>query len=385
LILFAIVAWLTSRRSISRRVSAPIDFVSAAVFVGCCLLVPFVLLSSDQDKTPVVADIMVGPFLWLIVLGAACLMHAYRGAGIPRPIKWGLIVFASIILFVGMLTQFTQYAQPTVMSRNREPIESLERLYDKIDDQCHDTGLTNPLIACDTLADYVAPGVFQVLNYERHGRLLTPVECMCSTIDAMTPDEMLGQLRIADFVLLSDHAPPFPGDFEYPFETSVRAAKPQLVAYCKENLIEQGRARLFDRDITLYARPVLTIDGVAADGWVVRDGITVSALAQFFRSRPVVRFSSEIFSGIPDRPVKVVAHLVSEGHEGAEVPGVFAVDTGGCSVTLTFNPADLPASGTAHVRVSFVGAAVNPKLDAQDSRGLIMRAPTSTSWSRLSH
>ena len=381
LVLFAGIVWIVFTKSFKRRPAPPIDFISAAVFVGCCLMVPFVLLSSDQDKTPVVADIMVGPSLWLFLLAIAWLTVSYRERSLPALAKWGLVGFATIILFVGMMTQFTQYMQRGVMSENRDQIESVERLYDKIDDQCRAAGLKNPVLACDTLADYIVPGALQVLTYERHGRLIFPSECMANTIDALTTDDLLGQIRQADFVLLTEHAPPPEGKFEYPFETSVRKAKPRLLAYCKENLVEEGHARLDDRDITLYARPILGIEGITTDGWVIRSGITISTLADFLRSRPVLQLCAEA-NGIPDRPAKVTARLQVEGQEDVDVPATFAVGGGGCNVTLKFDPATLPAGGIVHIRITFEGSASAPEVDARDIRGLIMRAPTAAVWTR---
>jgi hypothetical protein len=186
-------------------------------------------------------------------------------------------------------------------------------------------------------------------------------------------------------VLLTEHAPPPAGEFEYPFETSVRQAKPQLIAYCKENLVEQGHARLFERDITLYVRPLLGVEGITADGWVARDGITVTALADVLRSRPVVQICGDASGGIPDRPVKVFAKLMLDGQENVEVPATFEVGGGGCKVTLKLNPAELPASSVVHIRVTFAGAASDESVDARDSRGLIMRAPIAAIWGRGSH
>jgi hypothetical protein len=239
------------------RSRSPIDLTSAVVFAGLCLFVPLVLLSTDQDKTPVVADVMVGPLLWLIVLIAAGTIVAFRGRTLHPLVRYGLAVFATIVLTEGMLTQFSQYPQRGEMSKNRDQIESLERLYDRIDADCHAIGLRNPIIASDTQSDYIVPGVLQVLSYERHGHLIRPGECMANTIAAVSADDLLKEIRQADFVLLTDHEAPPSGQFEYPFETSVRQAKPRLLAYCRENLVEQGRARVFDRDVTLYARPML--------------------------------------------------------------------------------------------------------------------------------
>lgn len=358
------------------HIPPPINLPSALFFSAACLLVPMAVLSSDQDKTPVVADVMVGPLLWFLSLLIVLIAGLWHGTALSRFRRVALPIAAAVILTTGIATQVSTYASHGEMTQNRREIESILALYDRITDDCQALGLRNPAVACDCQADYLNPPVLKVEAYERRGVLLKPGETMANTIGPMDADDLVKDLVPADFVMLSEHPAPPPGGFEYPFETSVRKAKPRLLEYCRKNLLERGHARLFDRDITLYFRPQLRIEGLTDDGWITHDGMTIVTLADVLRSRPHLRICGSQMGAIPDRPVPTTARLFRDGNTPLDVPARFDAGGGGYKLSIDVNPASLPSGGMVSIEVKFQGPATGPQVDSRDVRGLVMRAPT---------
>lgn len=377
--LVLIVFFALERLVLSRAksdVDPPIDFSSALFFTAVCVLVPMAVLSSDQDKTPVVADVMIGPLLWFVSLLVILLARAWRGTALTGVRRVALPIAAALILTVGISTQLSAYASHGVMTQNRPDIESVLALYDRITDDCQAIGQTSSMMAFDCMADDLNSSVLEVEAYERHGVLLKPGETMAKTIGPVAAEELTRDLALADFVLLSEHPAPPPGGFEYPFETSVRQAKPQLLDYCRKNLLEEGHASLFGRDITLYIRPELAIEGLTDDGWITRDGMTVVVLADVLRSRPRLRIDGFPMGPIPNRSVPTTARLLSRGNSPIDVPSRFDAGKNGYELSLDVNPALVPDHGAVKIEVEFHGPATDPDVDSRDARGLVMRAPT---------
>ena len=263
------------------------------VFVISAILVPLGVLTLDKAKSPVVADVMLIPTVWIVLFAFMWLCGTRRGLR-PLPlIRWGLPVLSALVLCRGVIAQVDHSTQRTTMNRHRDSIEKLEQIYDRIAGMSSSMGWKSPALGFDSTSDALNYKGFKVMAYERHGELFEPAEVLSNTIFTRDNQREIERLRYADFVLLSDNVPAPPGGFELPFDQMMRELRPTLRDWCRRNMVEIETEHLgapFDRDVTVFARPAVQIK-CELDGWIAKRGTRLVALAEVLRARPDITLS----------------------------------------------------------------------------------------------
>jgi hypothetical protein len=367
----------------SGRARAPFNVASLWAFLGACLLIPLAALTADTAKSPVVADIMVGPLAWLVLLGIILLAGTYRVARPPAAIRVGMLVLAVLVMREGMLVQVRHYLRRPAYPSHRAEVEKLLGLCDEVAADASAMGWKSPSFAFDSSSDALNFKVFEVMAFERRGQIYRPSEVLANTIFRRNPAELEHRLQCADFAVLSELPPGHPPS-PYDFDRSMQAVKPQLLSWCQQHLVELKHEHLglpFDRDVTLFVRPAVRVSG-EPDGWVARSGARITALAEVLRQRPSIELRGKIEASCFKSPPHVVARLRAADeppHDvpAHDVPAQLQYDGNDYRLSLRLDPAMLPEDGPVEIDLSFDSGFVPRQVSgAADDRELVMRLPS---------
>jgi len=359
----------------------PTHVVATAIFIAAAILVPMAALTLDEAKSPVVIGIVTVPLLCGVLLTIISLLGAYSGLRVHAAVDWGITIAAATVLVAGAVNSFTHYATSSDASRNRQEIERLLAMYDHIAADSIDLGLPNPVVANDSSADFLGYSLLSVLTYERRGVLLDPGEGLASVL-ARPAEEVIPRLTASDFVILTE--PPPSGGYERPFDQTMRQLRPVLADYCQKNLVEIEHLRVLGHEITVFVRPEVVVRA-AADGWITSDGLTVTALAEVLRQRPVIQLRGEAnFTYLRRVPHARARLLLADGRDKPVAAEIKATGSN-YSVTIHLNPSDAPLTGVVRLHVDFDESFVPRRIGAgADTRELVMPLPAEALFRRAS-
>jgi hypothetical protein len=226
--------------------------VFAWVFTGACLVVPLTILTLDVSKSPVVANVMVAPLLWLVVLAFVGFMRKIPFGTARSGFEAGFVLIAAVTLALGIRNQYKAYDHDRFMSRHRDDVENIDRMYDLIAERSRAANLQSVAIFNDRISDYLDAEVCRLLTYERHGYLLN-VGDQFSTLVEMPQSEIVKKLGESDFAMISHRDHP-PAGYDYPFNHQMEQLEPQLRTICQQTMTEIGHYRIFDDDVTVFTR-----------------------------------------------------------------------------------------------------------------------------------
>jgi hypothetical protein len=251
----AAAAWLGWRRRAVRAAAPscrPRSGTPAAWFVlGCCVLVPYALLTLDVSKTPSVAGIMLPPLLWL------CLLPLLRvtDRGVPgSPASSGVLtLLAAAAVVTGVWSQAGKARHGGFWRRQGDDVRQLTALHDALIAHCRTAGLTRPTLAVDTAHPFLNGGAFDVVARERHGTDLEVRQLLGNGVLAVGEAWVLEALRESDVVILTA-GPPL-GERCYPFHQEVEALRPRMREFCEKNRVLVKEFPVAGSLLRLYVRP----------------------------------------------------------------------------------------------------------------------------------
>jgi hypothetical protein len=236
----AVVGVLAACRSPQPEAGTPAAPAGVFTFVAASALVPLAVLTADSAKSPVAAGIVVGPFLWLVLLAAARL-----APDAPRRLRG---VLAGAVFCAGAGYQAHHLTGPAnVVASVPSRLETV-RFHDDIVRVARERGI-EPRLLPDRRRDYVL-GV-RVSAYERHGVTLDTAVPLEHVIWAPETSEVLEALHSSTLVVLTTLPPP-PG-WTYPYDRKLAALEPSLRRYCASEMVEVGAYHV-PEEIRLYAR-----------------------------------------------------------------------------------------------------------------------------------
>ena len=218
---------------------------------GVFLIVPLVALTLDVSKSPVVAGIMVGPLVWLVILGVVTLLRGhFPSRATPLAFALGLAALASVGW--GVRTQAAAYSRDRSMSRHRRDVQEVTRLYDDLSAEARKRGWSDVGVFCTSISDCLDGQLASVLAFERHGYILHAGDLTTTVLEIPEPD-VFRQIAVSEFVILSRRVGP-PPLYDYPFNLELEAMRPRVESACERDMIEIGRYRIYDREVRLFVR-----------------------------------------------------------------------------------------------------------------------------------
>lgn len=363
----------------ARRGASAFDVWGAVFFLIATFLVPLLLLTSDESKSSVVADILVGPTILIIVMAIAILAGTMRRSTPLLVVRLALVAMCGFALFEGAEFAHGQYVRVVKSPHDREEIEKLLRLYDRMGSICTVMGWVAPETGFDSNWDALNFMAFSVMAFERGHREIHPNEVLANSIFARSPAEEKERLSRADLTLLSEFPAPPPGQFEFDFDKQIRELKPKFFEWCRQNCVELERIH-FDSpavfDATLFIRPSVRIDG-ESDGWMANYGTQITGLAEVLRSRPEIELIGKNAADRLPRPPHVTAALVAPGLAPIPVPAELKYDGPNYRLNIHVDPALLAEHGKVVMILSFDSSFTLPGPPGTEEREVVLRLPES--------
>jgi hypothetical protein len=368
----ALLIRLITKRS--RQITDRFDLAAAAVLVVAALLVPLAILTTDQSKSPVVAGIMVGPFLWIVLLAFLAIGGFWKGVSMGRVATFLLALLATGSVCAGMAMQSSQYNWRGWSSPQRDLLAPLFDTYDRIGSVASGMGWKYPNMAFNTTSDSLHFQAFQVMEFERRGLWFEPREVLGNTIFHRTAEDAIADLKLADIVVLSDF-PPTEG-FEHEFEADMRKTLATLMDWCRENLVEISSVPILGRQTTVFIRPAVRVQ-VDPDGWIASRGMTISGVAEVLRQRPNIELiGPNSATYLPSAPHVRIEMSRPDGST-VQVPATLEYAAPDYHLHVHLDPNTLPASGKVELAVSFDSSFVPRKVNGTaDDRELEFALPT---------
>ena len=383
LVLAMAVATAALRAARGVRSRPAIDSAAAVAFTVICLIIPYLVLTRDTAKSPIVAGIMVAPLVWLVLLAALWLFGSAGRIARPRIASRVMAAASVLAMLAATYLQFSQYSRHSPLGAHRAEVEKVDAMWDRMARDCQVLGWTSPAIASDALQEFLYHKILAILAYEKYGVLLNAGATVGNRLEIYDAKELYDRLALSDFAIVSRNTGP--PTFEFPFDRQMREWHGDILKWCRQNMVELEHDDLgvpFDREITLFIRPAAGMQA-AADGWITSEGLDLSALAVALRKFPIIELRGQAdFSLLPRTPnVKATLHLA----DGRDVPLAATFERAGSNytITITTHPADLPDSGIVHVHLSFDQHFVPKELGANaDTRELVMKIPERASLHR---
>jgi hypothetical protein len=225
---------------------------SLVFFLGVCFVVPYAILTSDVCKSPIVANILVMPLLWLVILPLLCVMRCPPGFGN----RWArLVVTALAVLCTGgaVTAAALRQCHRFYWQQNTPESQAVLDFADDIAIYSHQADLTAPAISYNCIIDVLEARTVRIRAYEQHRRQVHPTVLMPIGVVAINEAEVLSYLDHSDFVVLSGPSAMSPE--VYPFNQLMVSMAPQVRAYCEGKLIHCKRYVIRDATVDLYMRP----------------------------------------------------------------------------------------------------------------------------------
>lgn len=239
--------------------------------IGSSLFAPWFILTLDESKSALVANVFVVPVtLLLLVLLAA--FHRRRQilpdrAGLLHSRVWTAVAVAVLALgagnWVNRLARAGSYHDPGT------GIQNVGKLYDLLGDEAERFGLKTPKFMVDVVMDWAQPVTLNASLFERSGRWLNFGCDLPPTIFAVTREQVRAAMGTSDFILLTD----FPKVGTYPFLESMRLLGPEMRAWCDLHLLRVRDFAIRGGQVSLYKRVDAPQPEGLAGGWISPAGI----------------------------------------------------------------------------------------------------------------
>lgn len=219
-------------------------------FVCLTFFVPLVLLTLDVSKSPVVASILVVPFLWFFMI---ILVNFIGKSFCSFNYFWSVLAF--FVLFIGIWTQvknYTTYQPSTVISSKK----NITQLNLDIGDYVVSHHYPEIVFSVNKVIDQVAVGDLNVLYFEsRHVFLNAIVTKIGGGIFRINKNEILSEMKRSNVVVLFDVKKIPENKFDYPFNRIAPEMTYIIKKYIlKNNFILLGNYVLSDNVVDVYVR-----------------------------------------------------------------------------------------------------------------------------------
>jgi hypothetical protein len=350
------------------------------VFVGEALLIPYVVLTSDVAKSPVVGNICVPP----IILGVVLLAGVVETSVLTRPLRGGrrgLELTASAALICGMAVQLQNrldaVAPPALQSSYREA----GRLDLAAGDYVSRNLQGKAVWSSDAHNDLIWAPAAVAYYYETNGELLglTSTVLGAGPVDQdLTQDQILTTAKLSDVLVLTGQGSP--GRLSpYPGDTDIAAMSEQLHDYADANLIPLGDFDVYGRTLTLYVRPVVSIHGTSGQ-WITSSGVDVTLPQISWRDPSCATFEgTSNLSWLPSTPEVTSTYQSTVGTYALR--SGFDSHSDGYRIWIDLPPSVFSTSGKVHVAFSssFVPSAIGV---SPDDRQLVILEPSTTRLTR---
>ena len=297
------------------------------------------------------------PLLWLFLIIVSVLSQRIASGG--GWARYVLPMMAAMTVLCGLYSELQMAARRSPQSMREAETDQVLKLYDVIAAQAALNGWTHPRIAMDRFEDYLHPQLIPALLYERHGTLFRAESVLGGTIFPVPEEDAIAAVRRCDFAILTVERNISASDeVGYPFDRSMRRVEAKLFETANLNLVLLERFHLSQQDLVLYMRPAVTVSG-ADDGWILDQGLTLSAETKVLRVRPRIELSGKAVFQLPagvhhdiDLP-RVSARWQNSTGSGKSIQAIIRKEGEDYRIVLSPNLADFPPDERSEITLSF--------------------------------
>jgi hypothetical protein len=346
--------------------------------LGLGLMLPYVIMTLNEQKSPVAANVFVPTTALLVAT-------VFRTIGSPRRMgratygSRAILALACAILALGLVFQLDRLSRPNFAPATRADLLAASQLAEDVGDYFYRNraNLPKPRWGTDAVMDVLASGTAEVLYYEKRGIWLGIVPGMghAAIETSLTPEEVVAQAAECQVIVLTS-VPSRRGPALYPLEQSLEAAKPQLLALAQQEFLPLGHYHMFGRDVSAFVRPPITVQGVTTDGWITRDGIDVTIGSdEAPRAKTLVLRGESNFSWLPAVPDVTATVQSSNGRNGA-LPARIDVSGSNYEIKVDLTTAQTPPGQRLTLDLDFSTSFI-PRAQniSPDDRELVIMAP----------
>jgi hypothetical protein len=349
-----------------------LDVKSMYFFVVISIVVPYVILTIDVAKSLVVSNIMVAPLIWLVLITVMLLLKAYDAKGGYLNV-YGPALMTTFVLCFGLYNQFDRLSDRGILSKNRADVEQVLQLHDAVFQYSREIGWEEPVLSIDKTTDYFSGDVLNPVIYERHGVLINMQEALgVRAVVPVTSAEAIALLEKSDFALIttSDKI-----KSSFPFDRSIQAIRPKLLAFCDQYFFPLEYSHFFDRDVVLYVRLKPRIEGQSGD-WITSNGITMHHLGKVLQARPNIELRGKTNFSLLSKIPEIRAQLVQFDRNIKTIPVTIKITGNDYLIALHLDPKDIDGDRAAQIHLSFDTYFVPKDIGvSEDTRRLVIRAP----------
>lgn len=240
--------------------------------IGSSLFAPWFILTLDESKSALVANVFAAPVTLLLAVLLAGFdprrpAPAGSPAGLLHPRVWAAV--AAVVMVLGVGNWVNRLARA---GKDQDPgtgAQNVGKLYDLLGDEAERFGLKTPKFMADVVMDWAQPVTLNSSLYERGGRWLNFGSDLRPTIFAVTREQVFAAMNTSDFILLSD----FPKVGTYPFLESMRLLAPEMRGWCDRRMLRVRDFAIRGGQVSLYKRVDPPQPEGLAGGWISPAGI----------------------------------------------------------------------------------------------------------------
>lgn len=243
--------------------------------IGSSLFAPWFILTLDESKSALVANVFAAPVTLLLLVLLAAFDRRRRilpgEADSPSRALQGRvwISVAIVVLLLGAGNWVNRLGRAGTYHDPAAGMQNVGKLYDLLGDEAERFGLKNPKFTVDVVMDWVQPVTLNSSLFERSGRWLNFGCDLGPTIFAVTREQVFAAMNTSDFVLLTD----FPKVGTYPFLESMRLLGPEMRAWCDGRMLRVRDFAIRGGQVSLYKRVDAPQPEGLAGGWISPAGI----------------------------------------------------------------------------------------------------------------
>lgn len=243
------------------------EYFSIFLFLTLSILIPLIILTIDQSKSPVVGSIIIPPLLWFIICVAISNDEDHHRSTL---IKLALRMLAIVFFGYGCLNYFLNFSG---LNTAAPQASELNKMYDDIGNYIDKCGLKNPLISSDQIIDYLAAPTINALYFEKHHHFLNLANTsLGGSIFAITKKQLDDNFKKTNFYITNLNNYP---KSTLPANASLNKFSSLLKQQADNQMIVLGEYSFNGSIYRLYARPSFSINNVSGD-WITANGIILT-------------------------------------------------------------------------------------------------------------
>jgi len=229
-------------------------FQEGLVFLGAAILAPFILLTLDLSKSPIVAGVLTVPIIWLIMWIFIYYYQKQHWTGRKQYLIYSMVVLTFLMGVYNYAMHFSKHG----IFYSQENVQNITKMYDDLGDYVVKHHWDKVELAVDQSNDYLTHVSLSVLYYEhKHIIIKTGLTLGSDSCAYVTLAQALHELEKSNVFIanLGDYEQGGYHDTPWPLSISLKAIRPQLRQYAEHHFSKLGDYSFKGYTFRVYVRP----------------------------------------------------------------------------------------------------------------------------------